>query len=179
MEGPWFPGTPVTGGASELAAAIAAAVGPGGMHVRGELFLRPASLRLEYGHADPDAYYSSWLDVDAVRREVLDRALRGTVLTALRDPDSDRSIRAAPHPVARTGVVVVDAAFLIGVVGSADLTVHVQVSPAALARRTPPGWEWTCAAYERHRREHRAAAAADVVLHADHPSRPAISLTTG
>lgn len=35
-----------------------------------EGFLRPASLRLEYGHHDLEAYYSGWFDTGALWREV-------------------------------------------------------------------------------------------------------------
>ena len=37
-------------------------------------FLRPASLRLERGCDDPDAFYEDWIDVAALRREVLEPA---------------------------------------------------------------------------------------------------------
>lgn len=35
-----------------------------------EGFLRPASLRLEYGREDPDSYYGGWFDTGALWREV-------------------------------------------------------------------------------------------------------------
>src|SRR5690606_32041270 len=35
-------------------------------------FLRPASLRYEFGRTNPDAYYEGWLDESGLRREVLD-----------------------------------------------------------------------------------------------------------
>jgi hypothetical protein len=34
-------------------------------------FLRPASVRLESGRRNPDAFYAGWLDEPALRREVL------------------------------------------------------------------------------------------------------------
>ncbi|HVL85145.1 MAG TPA: uridine kinase, partial [Pseudonocardia sp.] len=37
-------------------------------------FLRPASVRLERGHRDPDELLDGWLDVGGLRREVLDPA---------------------------------------------------------------------------------------------------------
>src|SRR4051794_19241584 len=37
-------------------------------------FLRPASLRLEFGRNNPDAFYAGWLDEAGLRREVLDPA---------------------------------------------------------------------------------------------------------
>src|SRR5690349_3547810 len=39
--------------------------------VRAADFLRPASVRLERGRTNPDAYYEDWLDVRGLTREVL------------------------------------------------------------------------------------------------------------
>ena len=62
-------------------------------------FWRDASLRLEYGREDVESY-RTWLDADALRREVLDAAReRGEAAAVLRDPDTNRSTREAPVPV--------------------------------------------------------------------------------
>jgi hypothetical protein len=50
----------------------------------------------------------------------------------------------------------------------------VWLSPGALERRTPEGERWTLPAYERYEREARPQEAADVVVRADHPDRPAV-----
>src|SRR3954471_7551979 len=65
--------------------------------VRAALFWRDASLRLEFGREDPDSY-ASWLDAEALRREVLDPALEeGRYLPSLRDPETNRSTREPPQ----------------------------------------------------------------------------------
>ncbi|MEV2270327.1 nucleoside/nucleotide kinase family protein [Nonomuraea africana] len=68
-------------------------------------FLRPASLRLEYGGTDPDAFYDDWLDEGALRREVLgplEPGGTGRILPALWDSEKDRATR-APYEVLPTG----------------------------------------------------------------------------
>jgi hypothetical protein len=55
-----------------------------------------------------------------------------------------------------------------------ELTVHVELSPAALARRTPAELAWTLPAYERYAREVDPAAWVDVLVRADDPRHPAI-----
>src|SRR6185312_11594355 len=57
-------------------------------------FLRPASVRLEYGRTNPDAFYSGWLDEAALRREVLDPAGpggSGRIVSRLWDVRTDRA----------------------------------------------------------------------------------------
>lgn len=46
--------------------------GRAAVHVPAGGFLRPASLRLEHGRDNPDAFYTGWLDEAGLRREVLD-----------------------------------------------------------------------------------------------------------
>lgn len=97
-------------GTAELAGALAAELPARGrpvLRVSAAGFWRPASLRLEYGHQDADAYYQLWLDTGALRREVLDPPPEpsawevppgprgsGRALPSLRDPVTDRSTRA-------------------------------------------------------------------------------------
>ena len=73
-------------------------------------FLRPASLRLEYGRTNPDAFYSGWLDEAALRREVLDPAGpggSGRIVTRLWDARADRATREPYTPLPPTAVVLV------------------------------------------------------------------------
>ena len=61
-----------------------------------EGFLRPASLRFEYGKEDPDAYADGWFDTGALWREVfgpLEAGGTGRVLPDLWDPVTDRATR--------------------------------------------------------------------------------------
>ncbi len=111
-------------------------------------FLRSASLRLEQGRTNPDAFYTDWLDESGLRREVLDPAGpggSGRILPSLWDPATDRASRAGYSPLEPAAVVLVTGGFLLGGALAFDLTVHLVVSPGALARRTPPDWAWTLA----------------------------------
>jgi hypothetical protein len=137
-------------------------------------FLRARSIRFEHGRDDPDACYDLWYDVPALRREVLDAVHeRGTWLPRLRDPQTDRSVRADPRPIAPGGVVVLDGRFLIrdDVRQSLDLTVHLNVSAGARARRvTEPA---VLGAWQRYLDEVDPEKKAGLVLRFDHPDRPA------
>ncbi|MGA5409042.1 uridine kinase [Streptomyces lavendulocolor] len=144
-----------------------AAVGTGG-------FLRPASLRYEYGKEDPDAYYSGWFDTGALWREVfapLEPGGSGRVLPDLWDPVTDRATRSPYRTLAPGGVLVLHGPFLLGHWFPFDLTVHLRLSPGALARRTEQ--PWTLPAFERYEAEVAPAEAADVVVRADDPRHPA------
>jgi hypothetical protein len=55
-----------------------------------------------------------------------------------------------------------------------DFAVHLELSPAALRRRTPPGQQWTLPAFARYAEEVGPAGFAEVVLRADDPKRPAV-----
>ncbi|MFJ2178166.1 uridine kinase [Streptomyces sp. NPDC087851] len=182
--GPWlrvaFDGAPAAR-PDQPAAALAQAlrvrgrsvlvVGAGG-------FLRPASLRYEYGREDPDAYYSGWFDTGALWREVLgplDPGGTGRVLPDLWDPATDRATRSPHRELALGGVLVVHGPLLMGHWFPFDLTVHLRLSPGALRRRTDPGERWTLPAFERYEAEVDPAATADVVVRADDPRHPAWS----
>ncbi|MGA5553669.1 uridine kinase [Streptomyces lavendulocolor] len=144
-----------------------AAVGTGG-------FLRPASLRYEYGKEDPDAYYSGWFDTGALWREVfapLEPGGSGRVLPDLWDPVTDRATRSPYRTLAPGGVLVLHGPFLLGHWFPFDLTVHLRLSPGALARRTEQ--PWTLPAFERYEAEVAPAEAADIVVRADDPRHPA------
>ncbi|MDG4826483.1 uridine kinase [Asanoa sp. WMMD1127] len=140
-------------------------------------FLRAASLRFEQGRTNPDAFYTDWLDEAGLRREVLDPAGpdgSGRILPSLWDPATDRASRAAYRTLESTAAVLVTGGFLLGGGLAFDLTVHLAVSPAALARRTPAEWAWTLPAWERYADEVDPAGWADVVVRTDDPRHPAL-----
>lgn len=140
-------------------------------------YLRPASLRLEYGHQDADAYFDGWLDANALFREVFDPLEpggSGLVLPALWDSRADRAVRAQPVPLPPGGVLLLDGPLLLGRWLPLDLTVHLRLSPAALERRTPPDEQWTLPAFARYEAETLPTDAADLVVRADDPRRPAL-----
>jgi hypothetical protein len=140
-------------------------------------FLRPASVRLEYGREDPDAYLDGWLDVGALRREVLDPAATdgsGRVLPRLWNPSTDRAYRASYAQLPESGVVLLAGALLLGRGLAADVSVHLHMGAAALARQLPPAEHWTLPAHARYEQEHRPDGTADLVALSDHPARPAL-----
>ncbi|GIH28523.1 uridine kinase [Acrocarpospora phusangensis] len=138
-------------------------------------FLRPASLRFEYGKQDPDAYYDDWLDVNGLIREVLaplDPGGTGKVLPTLWDPVRDRATR-APYTVLPAGtVLLLDGSLLLGRWLPLEFTVHLRLSPAALARRTADAW--TAPAFLRYEAEVEPASTADVAVSVDRPGHPAL-----
>jgi hypothetical protein len=138
-------------------------------------FLRPASLRWEFGKTDPDAYYDRWLDAGGLDREVLTPwAAGGRYLPALWDAGTDRAVRAEYRPVPPRAVLLVDGPLLLGRGLPFDLTVHTRLSVPALRRRTPADQAWMLAAFDRYEEEVAPATIADVVIRADDPRRPAV-----
>jgi hypothetical protein len=168
-------------GSAELAAAVVERLpvrGRAAFRVPANGFLRAASLRLEPGREDPDAYFD-WLDAAALTREVLDpMGPRGSsrFLPVLRDPQTDRSVRAETIAAPPGAVVVVDGTLLLGRGLPFDITVHLALSMAALARRTAPDMRWTLPAFERYADEVRPEAVADLVVSSNDPRRPALVL---
>lgn len=141
-------------------------------------FLRPASLRLEYGREDPDTYFSGWFDTGALWREVfgpLDADGSGRVLPDLWDPVTDRATRTPYTRLPQGGVVILHGPLLLGHWFPFDLTVHLRLSPGALARRTEEGARWTLPAFARYEVEVDPVEAADVLVRADDPRHPAWS----
>ncbi|MFD4633419.1 uridine kinase [Streptomyces sp. NPDC058284] len=185
--GPWprvaVDGAPVggTGGTGELARRVGDALrlrGRDALVVGTEGFLRPASLRFEYGREDVETYYGGWFDTGALWREVLgplDPGGTGRVLPDLWDPVADRATRSPYVPLAPGGTLLLHGPLLLGHWFPFDLTVHVRLSPGALRRRTPEGERWTLPAFERYEDEVGPAAVADVVVRADDPRHPAWS----
>ncbi|MFB7670246.1 uridine kinase [Kitasatospora purpeofusca] len=140
-------------------------------------FLRPASVRLEYGKQDADAYHDLWLDDGALLREVLDPLEPGgdgRVLPSLRDPVTDRATRAPYTELPPGGVLLLDGALLLGRWLPLELTVHLALSPAALQRRTPPEERWTLPAFARYAAETVPTEVADLTVRLDDPRHPAL-----
>ncbi|MGW5672936.1 uridine kinase, partial [Micromonospora sp. NPDC003776] len=147
------------------------------LHVRAADFLRPASVRLEHGRTNPDAYYEGWIDEAGLRREVLDPAGpagSGRLLPSLWDPVADRASRAGYVDLPPGGVVLVSGPLLLGGALPFDVTVHLVLSPGALDRRTEPGQRWTLPAFARYADEVAPASFADVVVRVDDPRHPAL-----
>ncbi|MFJ8039797.1 uridine kinase [Kitasatospora sp. NPDC096147] len=140
-------------------------------------FLRAASIRLEYGHQDTDAYHDLWLDEGSLLREVLDPLEpggTGRVLPTLRDPVTDRATRAGYVALAPDAVLLLDGPLLLGRWLPFDLTVHLALTPAALARRTAPELRWTLPAFARYEAETGPAGLADLTVRCDDPRHPAL-----
>jgi hypothetical protein len=87
---------------------------------------------------------------------------------------ADRAHRDRHIQLPGDGVVVLAGALLLGRGLPLDLTVHLRMSPAALARTLPEDERWTLPAYARYAAERTPEAAADLVVLSDHPTRPAI-----
>jgi hypothetical protein len=135
-------------------------------------YLRPASVRLEYGRDDPDEFLDGWLDAAALVREVLGPAApdgSGRVLPRLWDAAADRAFRDRYTVLPDDGVVLLAGALLLDRGLPLDLAVHLRMSRAALARTLPGTLRWTLPAYDRY-----GEPAADLVVLADHPERPAV-----
>ncbi|NUK37961.1 uridine kinase [Streptomyces lunaelactis] len=163
----------------ELAGRVAEALrvrGRGVLVVGTGGFLRPASLRYEYGREDPDTYYSGWFDTGALWREVfgpLEAGGSGRVLPDLWDPATDRATRSPRVELPPGGVLLLHGPLLLGHWFPFDLTVHLRLSAAALRRRTEESERWTLPAFQRYEDEVEPGAAADVLVQADDPRRPA------
>jgi hypothetical protein len=142
-------------------------------------FLRPASVRLEFGRTNPDTFYAGWLDEPGLRREVLDPAGpggTGRILPRLWNPATDRAAREPYRELKPGAVLLVSGPLLLGAGLPFDLSVHLEMSEAALRRRSTPDDRWTLPAYERYREEVDPAAFADVVVRVDDPRHPAMVL---
>jgi hypothetical protein len=145
-------------------------------------YLRARSLRLEFGADDPDTFLDGWYDTAALLREVLTPlagpggALRW--LPRLRDPDTDRPYREPARTAAPGTVLVLDGRFLLrgDLAAGLDLVVHLDVSPAARARRVPaPEQARVLPAWARYRAEDDPAGRAGLVVRYDHPRSPALA----
>lgn len=147
------------------------------VHVATRDYLRPASLRFELGREDPDVFYTEWLDLKALDREVLTPIGAdgdGRVLPRLWDAEADRAYRAQYVKLGPGGVVLVEGSLLFGVGLAFDLTVHLSMSTAALARRTDAADAWTLPAYQRYDEEQQPVETSDIAVRCDDPRHPAI-----
>ncbi|MEV3857700.1 uridine kinase [Streptomyces sp. NPDC050095] len=143
-----------------------------------EGFLRPASLRYEFGREDVESYYSGWFDTGALWREVfgpLEPDGTGRVLPDLWDPATDRATRSPYVQLPPGGALLLHGPLLLNHWFPFDLTVHVGLSPGALRRRTPQDEHWTLPAFARYDTETGPAERADIVVRADDPRHPAWS----
>ena len=148
--------------------------------VRSDDFWRPRSVRFEQGRTNPDAFYEEWLDLAGLRREVLDPLApggSGRVLPTLWNPATDRATRASYLDLAPGGVLLLSGALLLGAGLPLDFAVHLEMSPAALARRTPSDEAWTLPAFARYADEVDPASFADVVVRVDDPKHPAVLIS--
>jgi hypothetical protein len=151
--------------------------GRAALHIPAGGFLRAASLRLERGRTNPDAFYEDWLDLRGLTREVLAPLApggTGRVLPSLWDAETDRATRAGYVDLPAGGVVIVSGTMLLGAGLDFDLAVHLAQSPAALARRVDPARAWTLPAYQRYADEVMPDLIADVVVRVDDPNHPAL-----
>jgi len=141
-------------------------------------YLRPASLRLERGRDDPDAFYEDWVDLASLRREVFDPTGPGgslRVLPARWDAEADRATRADYVEVTPTTVIVVAGWFLLGAGLDLELAVHVALSAEAMRRRVSrEAADRELPAYARYDAEVQPTEIADIVVRADDPRRPAV-----
>lgn len=121
--------------------------------------------------------YLDWLDADALRREVLDAVVSsGNYLPSLRDPQMNRSTREQPRAADANLVLLVSGALLLRHGLPFDRTIHLALSSAARARRTPAEDTWTLPAYDAYDAEVRPIDVADVVIKLDDPRHPAVKL---
>lgn len=151
------------------------AAGRAVVRVHADDFLRPASLRYEHGRHDPDSYLDDRLDTGALAREVLDPFARdGSYLPTLWDAARDRATRAVRVQAPPAAVLVVDGELLLGRWLDAELTVHLTVRPATLARRLGADRAWQLPAFARYDDEVAPQDVADVVARVDDPRRPAL-----
>lgn len=141
------------------------------VHVRADTFWRDASLRFERGREDVESYLS-WLDAGALRREVLSGD--EWYLPSLRDPATNRATREPRRPLPDGSVLVVSGELLLGLGLPFDRVIHLAVSPAARARRTPSELAWTLPAFDRYDAAVAPADVADLVIKLDDPRHPAL-----
>lgn len=133
-------------------------------------YVRPASLRLEFGR-DEISYRTAWFDYAGLNREVL-QALRehGRWLPALWNERTDRSARATTISAAPETIVLVAGPMLLGRGLRFDLSVELRLSEGALLRAEAE--PFIVAALLRHRRE--TAQEPDILVAWDHRDRPAL-----
>ncbi len=136
-------------------------------------FMRPASLRLEWGRSDAGSYRENWYDFAAIEREVIDAVREHRRwLPRLWDPVRDRSYRDHREAATDHQILVLAGPMLRTHGLDLDLTIHLAMSEGALRRRTPHDEHWTIAPLLDDEKE---ATPADIEVRYDHPDRPAIA----
>ncbi|MFD3508457.1 hypothetical protein [Nocardia sp. NPDC058666] len=136
-------------------------------------FVRPASLRMEYGRDDEWSYRTAWFDYEAIEREIVtSMRTEGRWLPALWDEDLDRSARAAIRAAQADLVLVLAGPMLLGRGLEFDLSVRLELSDQAALRLTPTDQQWTLPALRDHTAENPEAATWTVRW--DHPDRAAL-----
>lgn len=166
-------GAPASGpsGLAEAVATSLRVLGRPAFRVGAGSFLRPASVRLEHGKQEPQAYRSGWLDVRALEREVLEPfRTSGRYLPTLWDPIRDRATRATAVDSPAGAVLLVDGTLLLGKGLRFDLSVHLSLSRQALVRQTSADLQWTVTAYDDYPGEVQP----DVIVRMDDPRHPAV-----
>ena len=142
-------------------------------------FLRPASLRFEHGRHDAQAFTEDWIDLEGLRRELLDPLGPGgsrEYLPSLWDAERDRATRAGYRTATDRTVVLLRGWLLLGRGLPAELTVHLALSAAARRRRVPPAVaDRELPAFDRYDADVRPMEAADVVVRCDDPRHLAVS----
>ncbi len=86
----------------------------------------------------------------------------------------DRASRTGFLQLTPGAVIILSGPLLLGRGLPLDLTVHLDLSPGALARRTSPELAWALPAYARYAAEVDPVALADLVVRMDDPRHPAI-----
>ncbi|MFE7800188.1 hypothetical protein [Nocardia sp. NPDC057440] len=162
---------------ADLVAAALRATGRAADVVSLHDYVRPASLRMEYGRDDELSYRTAWFDYEALRREVVD-ALHDSArwLPALWNENTDRSARAAIRPAAPDTVVLIAGPMLLGRTLPFDVTLRLDMSEPALRRNTPPEHRWTIPALLHH--HHENPDPPTFFIRWDHPHRPAVRTGT-
>lgn len=162
-------------GSAELADAMVPgllAAGRPALRVSAADFQRPNGERFEWGREDEASFRTRWLDAEALEREVLSRT--DAYLPALWDAVHDRSARRSMLPLPARAVLLVDGVLLLGRQLTADLTVHLSLSAAALRRRGIPDWQLP--AFATYAETVAPAQVCDVLVRAEDPRRPAVVL---
>jgi len=147
------------------------------VHVRADAFWRDASLRLEYGHADEHSLRHDWLDIGALRRELLEPlgpSGSAMFLPSLRDPVTNRSTRAPLRPAEPGTVLLLSGQFLLGHELPFDRVIRLSASAATLARVTPPDLAWTLPVVAAYEAALDPSELADVDIRVNDPRHPAL-----
>ncbi|WP_230091146.1 hypothetical protein [Rhodococcus sp. AQ5-07] len=136
-------------------------------------YVRPASLRYEFGHEDALSYRTIWFDYPALDREVITAArTKRAFLPKLWDEPTDRSARSTRVPVHERAVIVIAGPMLLGRGLEFDVSVRLDMSEPAMRRHTPEADLWTVDALLEHRSE--VSEEVDFEVRYDHPARPAV-----